>query len=269
MPSGRPALVSAQMSSTTTQTARTSTEHESNIQVTGAGLGDVGTPTSSNPISTASANHTLLGVIDPSSATSSGRPDTIRETASDSTVTSVVLLALARNSILLSPPLNIFAGLWQSIIHIRDVLSFNIALATLLAKFTPILLSNIPFHNTVTWKIHEACSWMAVVVLGYMVLVLLASTVVLLLQRKKKLSQSQMMPVRVNTIAGCMYYLCDSAIVKDFEWLSTTGQKERDELVCGMKKRYVFGEIMGAASGVKRVGVDYDCPADMSKVGGS
>ncbi|KAM7199932.1 hypothetical protein V8F33_004106 [Rhypophila sp. PSN 637] len=36
----------------------------------------------------------------------------------------------------------------------------KVSLATLLAKFTPILFSAIPFRNTVAWKMHEACTWM-------------------------------------------------------------------------------------------------------------
>jgi len=164
---------------------------------------------------------------------------------------------LAQKSILLSPPSNIFAGLFQSVLHIRGVLSCNIALATFLAKFTPILLSNVPFHNTVTWKMHESCTWMAVLVLGYMILVLVASTVISLRGKRRSKNKNSVMPVRVNTIAGAMYYLCESGMVKDFEGLSTRGPKERREAVCAMERRYVFGEVVGTVSGTRRVGVDY------------
>lgn len=183
---------------------------------------------------------------------------------------------LAQNSILLSPPSNIFAGLWQSVLHIirrdraaddPDLLSFNIALATFLAKFTPILLSNIPFHNTVTWKMHEACTWMAVICLSYMLLVLLSvvtSTMGVFKpwwratsSQEKEPRQKIKMPVRVNTIAGAMYYICDSGMVKDFDGLSMRGEKEIREAVVGMEKRYVFWEMTGASSGEKRLGVDY------------
>lgn len=163
----------------------------------------------------------------------------------------------AQNSILLSPPSNIYAGLAQSVLHIRGVLSFNIALAAFLAKFTPILLSNVPFYNTVTWKMDESCTWMAVIVLGYMILVLVASTVILWRGKRGSKNTKLVMPVRVNTIAGAMYYLCESGMVKDFEGLSTRGPKERREVICAMEKRYVLGEIAGAASGTRRVGVDY------------
>ncbi|KAK4207936.1 hypothetical protein QBC37DRAFT_255872, partial [Rhypophila decipiens] len=107
-------------------------------------------------------------------------------------------------SIYLSPPSDVFVGLYRSVLHTRDFHSFNIALAALLAKFTPILLSNIPFYNTVTFKIHEACTWMAVVVLAYMVLVLAGGLMVFCGWSAVNL------PVKVDTMAGCMYYVCDS-----------------------------------------------------------
>lgn len=49
------------------------------------------------------------------------------------------------------------------------------SLAAVLARFTPILLSGVPFRLTVTWKMHETYTWMLVCVLGYMVLVLFVS----------------------------------------------------------------------------------------------
>jgi len=56
-----------------------------------------------------------------------------------------------------------------------DTLHFDIAFATLIAKPTPILLFSILFSNAVMWKIYEACMWLAVAALSYMVLVLMAS----------------------------------------------------------------------------------------------
>ncbi|KAK0712006.1 hypothetical protein B0H67DRAFT_542048 [Lasiosphaeris hirsuta] len=174
----------------------------------------------------------------------------------------------AHRSIVLAPPTHVFSlsPLWlASSLHrptAHDLLSLAIAIATLLAKFTPILLSNIPFRNTVTWKMHESCTWMAVGVLSYMVLVLVAALTV----RSPVVS----MPVKPETIAGCMYYLCDSVMVADFEGLATMKGEERDKLVSSMERRYVFGNLKGDL-GVKggdekssdqerngRIGVDYE-----------
>ncbi|KAM7195028.1 hypothetical protein V8F33_006897 [Rhypophila sp. PSN 637] len=170
----------------------------------------------------------------------------------------------AQSSINLSPPSNVFVGLWRSF-RTRDILSFNIALAALLAKFTPILFSNIPFRNTVTWKMHESCTWMAIVFLAYMILVLLGSipcwrrlTGMMTRGRWKipaKYSQCYL-PVRPDTISACVYYVCDAKLLRDFAGTSLMGRQERDKLVNGMGKRYVFGDVVGA-SGKRRVGVDY------------
>ncbi|KAK4215214.1 hypothetical protein QBC37DRAFT_282137 [Rhypophila decipiens] len=173
----------------------------------------------------------------------------------------------AKRSILLSPAAHIFAGLWSSLMSSQDMKSFNIALATFFAKFMPILLSNIPFHNTVTWKMHEACTWMAVVFMGYMVLLLL-----FLFANKKK--NVVYMPVRVNTLAGCMYYLCESRILNDFKFdvvesdmSEPTGRKNEQKAeqklksaVIALDRKYFFGRIVGQTSGATRLAVDYYCP---------
>lgn len=54
-----------------------------------------------------------------------------------------------------------------------------------------------------------------------------------------------------------MYYLAESgAMLDDFKGLSVMGRKERDRLVVGMGKEYVFGGL-GTASGI---GVQYCIP---------
>ncbi|KAK4212793.1 hypothetical protein QBC37DRAFT_317663 [Rhypophila decipiens] len=171
----------------------------------------------------------------------------------------------AQQSILIPLPSSVFTSLWHfmsripslrsSRVHIskHDIITFNVALATLLAKFTPILFSAIPFRNTVTWKIHESCTWMSVSFLAYMLLVLLGTSL------NVSGTAVNNMPIRPpNTIASYMYYICDSSMVDDFgEGLENARQKERDKLVVEMGKEYVFGEMVGVVSSEKRVGVDY------------
>lgn len=74
-----------------------------------------------------------------------------------------------------------------------------------------------------------------------------------------------MMPGRVDTMAGYMYYLCDSGMTGDFGgdggsggcgWLGM-GYRKRDRLVCDRGRRYVMGEIVGVGGENVRVGVDY------------
>ncbi|KAK3395046.1 hypothetical protein B0H63DRAFT_385723, partial [Podospora didyma] len=165
-------------------------------------------------------------------------------------VTSLPRPQVARDSILLSPPSSVFIGLWRAL-RTRDIMLANIALATLLAKFTPILFSSIPFRNKDTWKMHEACAWLSIAILSYMVVVLLVVSVFWGVKRRP------FMPVEPTSIAGCMYYVCDSAMLGDLEGLAVMGERERDRLVCEMGRRYVFGGMVGTMSGVGSVGVDY------------
>jgi hypothetical protein len=150
----------------------------------------------------------------------------------------------AAQSILLSPPTSILAGLWRSI-RIRDVFTANVALSALLAKFTPLLLSNVPFRKTVTWKMHEACTWLAVAILAYMILVLLGTF----------WTRQFYMPVQASSIAGCLYYICDSSIIDSCQGLSLHRTTERDRLVSNLAHTYRFGKMIGV-SGTTRIGVE-------------
>jgi len=69
------------------------------------------------------------------------------------------------------------------------------------------------------------------------------------------LIQQPYMPVEPQTLASCMYYVCDSEMLKSFEGLALFGKGDRDRLVRTMDKRYVFGKISGV-SGTRRIGVD-------------
>ncbi|KAH8896291.1 hypothetical protein GQ53DRAFT_819408 [Thozetella sp. PMI_491] len=114
--------------------------------------------------------------------------------------------------ILLSPAATVFTGLWQSI-RVMDPLSASVAIAAISAKFTPILLSNVPFRNTVTWDMHEISVWMITAILGYMILIL-----ALLLSMN-----GPDLPAEPDSLAGCMFYIRDSTLPGDFSGISTIG----------------------------------------------
>ncbi|KAH8887148.1 hypothetical protein GQ53DRAFT_827325 [Thozetella sp. PMI_491] len=140
-------------------------------------------------------------------------------------------------------PTNAFSGL---VLASRNLDSFtaSVAIATILSKFTPILLSSIPFHNLQTWKTHEITAWMTVSVLVYMVLVIFASFFV----------RWPYLPVEPTTIAGSLYYLCDSELFADLPRPGATAQgKNRTS---GGARRIALGEMTGI-SGTTRFGIDY------------
>lgn len=64
------------------------------------------------------------------------------------------------------------------------------------------------------------------------------------------------MPVSLDSLAGCIYYVCDSAMLADFAKLSMLDKRERDLRIQRMGRKYKFGWITGL-SGERRVAVDY------------
>ena len=150
----------------------------------------------------------------------------------------------AQRSILLAPPTNAISGIWTAVRRRHGYLAV-VALTAVLAEFLPILLSEIPFRVTQTALVHRITTWIAVGVLGIMVLVLLCSFVV----------RWPRLPVDPTTIAGAMYYVTDSYMLNNFQGLSTVGREERDRGVANLGLRYQFGHMMGM-SGKPRSGVD-------------
>ncbi|KAE9367326.1 hypothetical protein N431DRAFT_470765 [Stipitochalara longipes BDJ] len=145
-----------------------------------------------------------------------------------------------------SPATTVFPALWRALLQ-RDPFAFMIAFAGALSKFTPILLSNIPFRSTQTWQTHVTCAWMTVTFLAFMIIVLLWSF----------FAKWPYLPVGPNTIAGNLYYVCDSPILGDFEGMSIMNEKERDAQIKRSELKYRFGTMKGV-SGKWRVGVSYD-----------
>ncbi|KAK3315981.1 hypothetical protein B0H66DRAFT_624787 [Apodospora peruviana] len=100
---------------------------------------------------------------------------------------------------------SIFSGLFSAIAN-RNTYLGAVAFAGLLSKFLPVLLSNIPFRLTLTWTTYIICTWASVSILSIMILVMLSSSWI---------KRPENMPVDPGTIAGRMYYVCDSWITED------------------------------------------------------
>jgi len=123
-----------------------------------------------------------------------------------------------------------------------------VAVAAITAEFMPILLNNVPFRVTQTWVTHQVCTWMAVGILCFMILVVVASFFV----------EWPQMPVAPSTVGGAMYYICESTMLSRLDGgssLSTLDDKERRERVRNLGARYSFVQG-GGISGHLRAGVD-------------
>lgn len=149
-----------------------------------------------------------------------------------------------QRTITVSPPLNAFSGIVGAVRQ-RHGFLILVAFTAILAEFMPIVLSNVPFRVTQTWITSRVCTWMAVGILSLMWLVVVGTFFV----------SWPHMPVDPSTIAGAMYYVCDSWMLGGMEGLSKLDSEERDKQIAELGLRFRFGDIVGL-SGRKRIGVD-------------
>jgi len=138
--------------------------------------------------------------------------------------------------LLLCPSTNIFTGLTRAIIR-ADITTTMVAIAGVLSKVLPILLPIVPFDSLQTWKLHESCTWASVGIIVYMILVHIAAAMVI---------KRPYMPIRPDTIAGLVYYVCDSKMLDLFhEGMATAGEKARVVQMRGMGSKFVYKESSG------------------------
>ncbi|ROV91058.1 hypothetical protein VMCG_09594 [Cytospora schulzeri] len=152
----------------------------------------------------------------------------------------------AERSILLSPPTNAFYGIYSAVCQRQlflGILSFTTILGELVL---PVTLSHVPFSLIETYKTQLVCTWLSIAILGLMILVLAASF----------LTTWPHMPVDPRTVAGAMFYVCDSWMLETLQGMSTMSKKDRDLDVRHLRLRYGYGHLSGAVSGKERVGVD-------------
>lgn len=163
---------------------------------------------------------------------------------------------------------NVFTGLWRSLVRQKDPLAASISTAAVLSKFLPVHLAGVPFVPAQTWRVHEICVWVTVSLLVIMILVL-----GLHMWRVKWPSHHHVNSqatsryssggvgsgsVDTSTLAGILWYVCDSGMLRDFERLSLLGRRERDTRVQRMGRMYRFGVVRGVSGfGESRVGIDY------------
>jgi len=152
----------------------------------------------------------------------------------------------ADRSILVSPSTNAFLGFGPALVR-RDWITAVIALNTVLSKFTPIMLANIPFNLTQTWTVHLVYAWLTVGILGFMIVSLGLWSVIV---------KYPYLPVDPGNLLGQIAYVCDSAMVDDFRGKSLLKSKERDKAVMALSLKYKFGKIVGL-SGEVRPGIDH------------
>ncbi|KAK3314049.1 hypothetical protein B0H66DRAFT_483994 [Apodospora peruviana] len=139
---------------------------------------------------------------------------------------------------------NVFSGLFRAAVH-GNVFAGAVASAGVLAKFVPIFLANVPFRLTLTWITFMTCTWISVTILSLMVVVLLVSFLV----------RWPYLPVDPGTIAGCMYYVCDSRMLADLKAVADLDEGARHRHLRDIGMRYRCGSMVGV-SAKRRIGID-------------
>ena len=159
-------------------------------------------------------------------------------------------------SVAVAPPTTVFVGIWESLTR-REVFASCVAFANILSKLTPPLLSNIPFSPVQTWLFHEVSTWTAISCLAFLTLVLAYGTLFV---------KYPHVPIDPSSVAGRMYYLCDSDVMLDFQGMSRMSEKE-----CLSRLdpdwKYTFGKMVGV-SGETRIGVQAYMAAPVKDVPG-
>lgn len=152
----------------------------------------------------------------------------------------------AERSVLLSPPTNAFYGTYSAVRQrnlFLGVVSFTAILGELCL---PVTLSLVPFSLVETYKTQLVCAWLSISILCLMILVLVSSFFI----------TWPHMPVDPRTVAGAMFYVCDSWMLETLQGMSTMAKKDRDLDVRYLRLRYRYGCIKGAVRKEERMGVD-------------
>ncbi|KAK0702195.1 hypothetical protein B0H67DRAFT_676274 [Lasiosphaeris hirsuta] len=140
------------------------------------------------------------------------------------------------------PPVTVFSSVISSLLQRQWFISV-VALTNVMSKFLPILLSAVPFSPIQTWELHMICAWTSIGGLVGMNLLLVYGLLFV---------KYPDMPIDVGSLAGQIYYLCDSEVLDDFQGISLLDTKACNERL--QKRRYGFGGMVGV-SGEKRIGV--------------
>lgn len=149
-------------------------------------------------------------------------------------------------SILLTHPTNAFYGIYSAFRR-GDLFLIAVAFAAILTEFLPIVLVNVPYSLTQTRTTHLVCARITLAVLGFDVLIIFASFFI----------HFPHMPADPRCVAGAMYYVIESRMLRDFEGTSTMNRQRRDAWLREKGRRYFYGETTSNRGGT-RMAVDGD-----------
>ena len=147
-------------------------------------------------------------------------------------------------SILISPPTNPFSGLYVAYRQRNGYLGF-LSFVSILADFLPLTLSHVPFSVIETSATQAGCAYFSLTILILMVLAVSTSFLI----------AWPHMPVDPRTVAGALYYVCDSWMLSTMDGLAGSKRSDRDWMVKAAGMRYMYGYMTGREDH-ERIGID-------------
>lgn len=145
---------------------------------------------------------------------------------------------VADQCVLHSPPTNALYGIYSAIRR-RHLFFGVLSFVTLLAELgLPGILSHVPFSKTETHMTQLVCTWLAIGIVRLMMLTLAASFLI----------TWPHLPVDPRTIAGAIFYVCESDMLEMLGGCLDCGKKT------GIEALYRWGADMALAMSKSEVG---------------
>ena len=138
--------------------------------------------------------------------------------------------ATARESILVSPPLHPIQGVVSSVSSGHYLLAL-IAVVALLSEVLCVTLSAIPFNPATLYSAFNASTWISVASLSIM----LGALVFIFFY------QEPVMPIKPDTVAGNLVYVCDGTLPEVLKGLSGQTTTQREQSIQNLGLRYSMG----------------------------
>jgi hypothetical protein len=125
----------------------------------------------------------------------------------------------------------------------RHFFAASFALVAILAEILVITLASVPYSPGQIHLELLVCSYTSMGVLALMIMAIVA----LMLWRRNMPD----LPRTPDTVLGVMSYLADSRMLDDFDGCEMLSNKEADDRVNGLGKRYGYGRFVGVDGQVK------------------
>ena len=150
----------------------------------------------------------------------------------------------AKSSVLMPLSPNPYVGLVLYLGRRQKLLGL-LALTTILSDFLPIFLANVPFSNSITYDTFEACVWLSVAVLGFMLVVLVTLAGWLILHPSRYSAD-------LKTLGGVLHLVYGSGeSQRDLSGLSSAGRGGRGlgVKIKTLNRKYAIGSTSDGRRG--------------------